>query len=208
MAKQIPKYDVGTQSGITLAACILENVAHSACPQPESTPCEVGEDDPWSPLSFPNMSSFRDFIANAMWQQYQCGQWQLTYPDDVANDDDEDDGPCDDGPCEEMYMKEEPVTGRAIGVEDEVQSESKTAPLAGDTTTDAAGHGGTVNVPPTPAVHNANGAEPPSPPITFKVFIEQVFDFPRSQVPSAYTTNDNTSDTASEEALPSSPKPC
>ena len=80
MLQAIPKYKPEVLSGSTLAACILENIAHSACAMPESAPCEVGEDDPWSLLSFPNMSLFPDFISRTMWQQYQSGQYVLEYP--------------------------------------------------------------------------------------------------------------------------------
>ena len=70
MLNGIPKYCPKVQSGLTLATCILENIAHSTCETPQSTPCDVGEDKPWSPMSFPSMNVFRDFFANAMWQQY------------------------------------------------------------------------------------------------------------------------------------------
>ena len=65
-AQQIPKYDVHVQSSITLAACILKNIAHSGHLQLEYAVWDVREDDPWSPLSFSNMNSFHDFIHNAM----------------------------------------------------------------------------------------------------------------------------------------------
>ena len=77
---------------------------------------------------------------------------------------------------------------------------------AGDTTTDAPCHDGSVNVPTTHAVHNASDADSLSPPITFEVFIEKIFKFPTAQVPSTNTTADYTSGSALAVALPSSPK--
>ena len=68
-------------------------------------------------------------------------------------------------------------------------------PTAGDTTTYAPCHDGSVNVPTTHAVHNASDADLLSQPITFEVFIEKIFKFPTAQVPSANTIAGYTSGT-------------
>ena len=159
----IPMYRPEVQSGIMVTACVLENIAHSTCPKPESTPCNVGEDDPWSPLNFPNMQVFRDFIADAMWQQYVTGLSNVQYPDDDPDDTDEECGEAE----------ENDVT--------EVVSETD-GPIEGDN----------------PEVQNNVDDEPASPPITFKVFVERVFDLPPSQPPEAYVTTPSQNGSASE----------
>ena len=180
MLHGIPKYCPKVQSGITLATCILENIAHSACETPQSTPCDVGEDDPWSPMSFTSMSAFRDFLANAMWQQYQTARYAMEYPDSDADDEDDEDNEDEDI----IAVKEEPedevtVTHPFIVGVDADSAETEV--------NDVEGNGGSVPETPT------------SPPNTFKVFIEQLFDFPPSQPPDAYVHTPSPMSNAAED---------
>ena len=187
MLQAIPKYNPEVQSGITLAVCILENIAHSACAMPESTPCEVGEDDPWSPLSFPNMATFRDFVSNAMWQQYQSGQYVLEYPEEGQEDDE-----LDGDTFETMIEGHDGGRVPSTTVSDSERTETN---VLFEEQGHEGGHGpSTTNVP--------HDDEPRSPPATFKVFIERVFDLPPSQPPEAYVVTPSPSGTHSEEALP------
>ena len=186
MLNGIPQYSPAVQSGVTLAACILENIAHSICAMPESTPLNVGEDDPWTPLSFPNMSLFRDFIANAMWQQYVSGHYAPEYPDTEADDDGEAEEEPDAAGDDDRETNEEPDAvvhgdGDGHGEGESDYSVTETASLEAESVNEAS-----VRADPPPQV-NIN-EEPCSPPVTFKVFIERVFDSPPSQEPGAYVT--------------------
>ena len=136
------------------------------------------------------MNQFRDFLANAMWQQYQTGRYALEYPDSDANVDNDDND--EDGEGEDITaVKEEPedevtVTHPFIVGVDADSAETEVNDVGSD--------GGTLHEKPT------------SPPHTFKVFIEQLFDFPPSQPLEAYVhTPSPMSNVAEDKATDHSP---